>query len=168
MKPHELLQSLVSRRCWYVSSGGATAPSFMLIVGDKIPRDRELRNRHHPEDYRQNRGTHELLVWCSWRLQTNNEVLASSDQETDENSPLLALAGGEIAAVEVSSPAWDIRITFNDGRVLVVFCDHVPPAPSASRNWECWLPGHYVEAGPGTIWRREANGRDPLQDDTLT
>ena len=77
---HELLDSLLGQPCWHVSAGGATAPSFVLVLGGRVPRDVPLTNPAQPDDFRHNRGAVELLVWSSWRLQRGPSVLATSDQ----------------------------------------------------------------------------------------
>lgn len=33
----DIPQRLVGQRCWYVSAGGVTAPSFSLALGEQIP-----------------------------------------------------------------------------------------------------------------------------------
>ena len=137
-------------RCWHVSAGGATAPSFVLVLGKRIPRQKDLRNRSQPSLYRKYRGSVELLVWCSWRLETRDAVLASSDQGEAGLTEMERLVEARVAEIDCYPPAWDLAISFVDGRVLRVFCDHVVPNASFRQNWELWLPGVEVTAGPGS------------------
>lgn len=141
---------LVGKKCWHVSAGGVTSPSFTLALGEKIPRATPLRNETQPEIFRHHDGSVELLVWCTWRLQTEDRVLASSDQQTSGVAILKTLIDATVVAVNFWPPASDLRLDFSDGRTLMVFCDHVEPEASFSQNWELWVPGWEVTAGPGS------------------
>lgn len=153
--PEIHIRRLVGQRCWYVSAGGSTAPSFALVLGNQIPRDRPLANAAHPTEFRENRGSVELLVWCSWRLERAAEVLASSDQESAGLSTLKDLVGASIVEATCSPPAWDLRVRFSNGLIVAVFCDHVQPEASVSQNWELWSPIGYVGTGPGADWTED-------------
>ena len=146
-----IVRCLIGQRCWYVSAGGVTWPSFKLVCGDMIPRE-PLRNQAHPEAFRNHRGSVQLLVWCSWRLQTESTVLASSDEGESGAKGLDALVGTTVTEVRCSAPAWDLALTFSSGLVIQVFADNFGPDPSASQNWELWVPGRYVQAGLGEAW----------------
>ncbi len=54
---------------------------------------------------------------------------------------LRKLVGSVVVGVECWSPAWDLEITFDNGRELVVFADFVQPEASANQNWELSVPG---------------------------
>jgi hypothetical protein len=157
MKPDEARMALVGQKCWYVSAGGKTAPSFMLALGDQVPRERPLRNPAQSPEFRKFRGSVELLVWCSWRLQRSAAVLASSDQGATGLPALQAIINLSVTDVVCSPPAWDLLVRFSDGLELVVFCDHVAPDASIEQNWELWSPQGHVGTGPGAEW-----GEDPL------
>jgi hypothetical protein len=145
-------QYLVGEDCWYVSAGGATAPSFRLVMGEKIPLVQPLKNPNVPESFRFNRGSVELLVWCSWRLQTPSSVLATSDQGPGWVEQLQGLIGQSVTGVVCSPPAWDLRISFADGTELLVFCDHADDESSIAQNWELYLPERVIRTGPGSAW----------------
>jgi hypothetical protein len=158
MTPDAAPTVLAAQKCWYVSVGGSTAPSFMLVLGEKVPLDRPLKNPRHPPEFRTHRGSVELLIWCSWRLQRSAEVLASSDQDITEFLPLKGIEGSTITDVVCSPPAWDLLLRFSNGLELAVFCDHVEPGASMSQNWELRGPDGYVGVGPGAEW-----GEDPME-----
>ena len=146
----ELLESMIGERCWHVSAGGATAPSFVLAMGAKVPRESALANPTQPEEFRLNRGSVELLVWSSWRLQEGDSLIASSDQGEDGAMRLRSLAGQKIEAVRYVPPAWDLQIRFADGKELVTFSDHLERDSSIEANWEFWANDKHLVAGPGT------------------
>lgn len=153
------LDSLVGARCWHLSAGGPTAPSFLLVMGAQVPRERPLRNPRQPRAFRLNRGSIELLVWCSWRLQTSRSVLASSDQLSAGLRELRRLIGKRVLRVSCTPPAWDLRLEFTGGLVLAVFSNHVAPYASIDQNWELWLPNRTVRAGPGQKWEESPVSR---------
>jgi hypothetical protein len=146
----ELLRKIIGAACWHISAGGVTAPSFILVMGDKIPRAAPLRNPSQPDDFKSFRGSIELLVWSSWRLQTKVDVLATSDQGEAGLPQLDSLVGVPVVDVVYYQPAWDLRIRFADGRELVTFSDHLGPQASIAENWEFWAAGKHLVAGPGT------------------
>lgn len=146
----KLVRSLQGLRCWYVSGGGCTLPTFQIALGEKIARDVPLRNPAHPEEYRTHEGEANLLVWCSWRLDGPNRPVTSSDDLAEAiTSGLKNLIGGQVESVDLSPPAWDLSVRFSNGFQLRVFCDHVPGDPSFDGNWELWLRETVIAAGPG-------------------
>jgi hypothetical protein len=146
---HELLDAMVGQPCWHLSAGGATAPSFVLVLGGRVPRDVPLSNPAQPDDFRHSRGAVELLVWSSWRLQRGASVLATSDQGEAGLAVLRSLVGAVIESVTCAAPAWDLRIRFADATELVTFSDHLEPGASVAANWELWARARYLRAGPG-------------------
>jgi hypothetical protein len=158
----DIPQRLVGQRCWYVSAGGVTAPSFSLALGEQIPRARPLTNTAHPPSFRHNEGSFGLLVWCSWRLQTDSNVLATSDTD-DFQVHLDSLTDAVVDAVLCRAPAWDLELRFSNGETLLIFCDNHGSDPTASQNWELWVPGTYVQAGLAGEWHEEP---DPDESDS--
>ena len=145
----DVIEMLEGLNCWHVSAGGSTAPSFKLVLGEKVPRAVPLRNVAQPEVFRLHRGSVELLVWCSWRLQTEDTVLATSDQGPGWVESLARLINGTVSHVTCSAPAWDLRLKFVGDMELLVFCDHFDSESSTLENWELYSPAGVVRAGPG-------------------
>jgi hypothetical protein len=142
--------SMVGKLCWYASSGGSVGHSFQLALGQKVRRKRELRNKHHTAEYRKYEGEANLLVWSSWRLETANDAITSSDDIEDTRiRGLDSLIGLRVEDVAITLPCWDMRVSFSENIALCVFCDHVPGEPSYDGNWELWLRRQYLYAGPG-------------------
>ncbi len=145
-----LVGSLRGLRCWYVSCGGCTLPTFQLALGEKVPRDAPLRNDKHSEEFRNFEGEANLLVWCSWRLDGADRPVTSSD-DTGEAivRELNGLLNAHVESILLTPPAWDLTVRFSNGLDLRVFCDHVPGDPSFDGNWELWRRDVSVVAGPG-------------------
>lgn len=144
------LDALLGLRCWYVSCGGAAGPTFTLVLGKKVARPVPLTNLAHAENYRQNEGEANLLVWCSWRLDEPDQPVTSSDDTTQAIAQGLGrIVGATLTSLEASPPAWDLKLAFSNGLRLSVFCDHVPGDPSFDGNWELWQQDKAFFVGPG-------------------
>lgn len=145
-----LLTAAQGARCWYVSVGAPTLPTFHLVMGDQIPRERPLRRTDAPEAFRKYTGSVELLVWSAWRLQCEEEVIGGSRQAGDAIvSAVSRLRGETLQDVACVAPAWDINVVFTGGFRLSVFCDAVAPAEAFEQNWDFRVPGYLISAGPG-------------------
>lgn len=145
---NEIVLRLLGMKVWFVNAGGAAGSSFSISFGEKRPRDLPLRNPSVSEEFRKFEGESTLYVWCTWRLESKDEVV-SSDQEPPQFIPLLEeLVGQHVTAVKAIGNCFDLDLVFGDYR-LYVFCDHVPPDPSFSINWEMVFPSTNVIVGPG-------------------
>lgn len=139
---------LVGLPIWFVNAGGAASTTFSLALGRKVPRGKALENPGVSDDFRRCTGEANLYVWCSWRLESGDSI-SSSDQDSEHFLPILRrLEGERVTSVEVVGPAHDLSLLA--GRdTLRLFCDHVPPDPSAELNWELVFSGSSVLVGPG-------------------
>ena len=57
--------------------------------------------------------------------------------------------GRRILKTEVLDEACDAVIQFEEGRVLRIFCDHVPGDPSSSDNWQLEFRDRIIAVEPG-------------------
>lgn len=96
----------------------------------------------------------DLVIGCSWRLDSPSEVLCgigSSREEMGEG--LQKIVGQAIRAIDVS-PGLDLRVHFENGLKLSVFCDHV----NEVSLWDNYLieePGGSFIVGTCGVVRRE-------------
>jgi len=147
----QLRSQLVGLECWYASFGGKHVGStFSLAFGDRIPRAVPLSNSAHSEEFRNYEGSANLVVWCSWRLDSQESPESSSD-DTDEGikRALNGIVGAKVVDVVVERPGWDLRLLLFPYQVLRVFCDHVPGDPSFDGNWELHTVKEAYYFGPG-------------------
>ena len=145
-----LLRSVIGEKCWHVSTGNATLPSFSMALGEKIPRERPLRYRDGTS-FAEYTGRVSFYVWCTWRFQKGNRVLVSSDDDNEEIvKALQRLVGDKIAGIEIAPPAWDVVVNFTSGKRLCVFCDHTQVSPSYQGNWNATVGAKRIDVGPGT------------------
>jgi hypothetical protein len=145
--------------CWYVNAGGAAGTSFSLALGSRVPRKIPVKNPDASEEFRLFEGEANLYVWCTWRLETEELVLGSSDQDTDVAAECIRkIAGRTLERITVSAAAGDLILGFGD-QTLRVFCDHVEPDPSYDTNWELFFDGRVLVIGPGLAMSEEIQSR---------
>ncbi len=155
-----LVQSIQGLRCWYVSCGGCTLPTFQLSLGDKLRRARPINNPAQSEEFRQFEGEASLLVWCAWRLDGADGPLTSSDDaDASVTTHLQRLVGARVEAVAVTTAACDLTLSFSGDLTLRVFCDHVPGEPSFDGNWQLRLKAVALYVGPGARIKTEARAQ---------
>jgi hypothetical protein len=145
------VEAMCGQRCWYVSVGGCTLPTFQLAFGEKVRRQRPLKNTAHSQEYREFEAEISLLVWCSWRLDSpSGPVTSSDDNEEHICEGLSRLRGAKVSTASARGPGWDLRVRFSNRLVLRIFCDHVPGDPTFSTNWELWQREQLLEVAAGS------------------
>jgi hypothetical protein len=137
------LDSIVGKQCWGVTGGGAAGSVIKLSIGNKIPKLSALTNPLLSEDLRKYDGEIELMITCSWRLDSDDEVVCSWTDEHSDGGPMLSgldkLLGRRIKRVAVSRPAMDLCIEFEGMLILKVFCDRTN-RDQDSENYVLFLP----------------------------
>ena len=147
----EVRDRLLGLECWYASAGGShVGGSFSLALGDRVPREVPLANTAHSDEYRKYEGEANLLVWCTWRLDSQSGPLSSSDDaQSGIQSALSRLVGAKVVDVAIARPGWDLRLVFAPFHSMQIFCDHVPGDPSFDGNWELHAASQAYYFGPG-------------------
>lgn len=156
-QPHASIRELTAfmagatgRRCWHVSVGGVTLPRFGLALGRRILRGSPLRNKAQPTVFRRYRPDVAIYVWCSWRLESRNRFVASSQSaERVLVKGLNQLVGRRLSGAEVVPPVWDLVLHFDRAMCLRVFCDRDPREKSSPGNWDATIGPRGLFVGPG-------------------
>jgi hypothetical protein len=144
------LKPALGKRCWHVSVGGCTLPTFSLALGAKRKRERALENRRQPPAFRKNEPEVAFFVWCTWRLDSKDCVIVSSDGSGAEiEDGLGQLVGLRLTGLRVRPPAWDLSLQFGDDLQLMIFSDHAGRRPSFDGNWEAIFLRRGLYVGPG-------------------
>ena len=168
----EIRAAMRGKRCWYAFLGiGCT---FAMELGRKVPRDAKdiahlerVKQRYakkgildswHPDEYLKYQGEGHLLVWCSWRIDSEEGPLASSDNEHDQcESAVKRLIGKTVQEVRIGE-RWDMRLVLSSGLTVTVFPNYVGPNADFDGNWELWgLEKSYLI---GTDFTCEVVGRE--------
>jgi len=113
--------------CWGVVAGSGAGSMVSLKFGGKTEKIIPSRNSTLSEDLRKYEAEYSLfLQHCDWRLQRSSEVLASSASSNHEGGPMLAalhqIVGQRVMEVEVDFPSFDLKMEFENGVRLIVFC----------------------------------------------
>lgn len=123
---HELRQ-ITSKPCWSVIAGEGTGSIVSLDFGEKVPRHTPLKNSQLTKIERENEGEMSLMIWCAWRLDGPKGVICGSTDSNANDGPMVKgakmLVGRSVEAVEILSPAFDLRLIFRGQFVLNIFCD---------------------------------------------
>ena len=147
------LRRLKQLRCWHVSAGEPTLPTFCLALGRKVPRQRQLRNANQPLVYRRFEGEAQLLVSCAWRLQRRGIVVAGSrDEDSRIINALELLRGARVLRTRLRGVAWDLEIGFSGGITLAMFGDLARGPVEYTNNWQLEVGRRVLVAGPGENW----------------
>lgn len=147
----EVIDLLARKKCWYVSCGGAAAATFQLALGKKLRRAMPTPSpKNAADEFDEFEGEANLLVWCSWRLDSPGAPVASSDDSGEHVSQSLQRLVGQVTEdVSIDLPGWDVTLRFTGGLVLRVFCDHVHD-PSFDGNWDLFAGDRVISAGPAS------------------
>lgn len=113
--------------CWGFAAGRGTGSMVTLYFGGKRLRNRPIHNLSLSEDVRKYQGEYCLFLKdCEWRIQTSDEVIASSVSSNEKGGAMLSaldrLVGEYVVSAEVNRPCFDLRIGFGNGINLIVFC----------------------------------------------
>lgn len=132
-----------------------------IEFGTPIPRQTPIHNPHLSEAQQTTVGSYQLFVECAWRLDSEDAVLAGGyDDEVGRTIAVAGLApllGRPVVAVTLRRPALDLRIAFDGGLVLWLFCDHTDP--SQDSNYSYGTPELlYAVGARGTL---EISAREP-------
>lgn len=136
-------QPLVGQAAWGVALGEG---SFVTIeFGEALPCQLPGEKVH---------GTWHLWVYCcAWRLETQDDVLAYSEDERGRLAEVVkGLEGQVLEGVTVDFPGGDTALRFSGGLVLRLM-------PIYAENYEHWMlytPEGCLVFGPGTRWAFEA------------
>jgi len=144
-----MLSLIIGQSPWHVSAGGVTAPTFKLVLGSKIRRARPLKNPAQPEEFQLFEGSIQILVWCSWRIQTPSSLIASSAQGEQGLIHVRSFVGVPIRDAICESPFGDLTVGFADDRTIKIFPDAVEDEENAIPNWELVVDDRQLVVGPG-------------------
>jgi hypothetical protein len=123
------LQHLVGKNCWGFVAGEGTGSVVALDFGDRVKRDRPLKNPHLTREQRENSAELSLLVQCAWRLDSPEQVICSAWDSNVADGPMLAglqrVVGKNVYSVVVDVVSLDLTLRFDAGLCLKIFCDRV-------------------------------------------
>lgn len=145
----EVLQSLVGKPCWDFAAGAGTGSHVSFDFGRKLRRADPLRNPLVTDTVRRYTGEIDLFVTCSWRLDSETEVLCGAEDDNTEEGPmqhgLRQLLGRRVRAVQLREPGLDLVLELEGGLTFRVFCDEVNA--DGDDNYTVFVPHFYYNVG---------------------
>jgi len=125
------LNVLKGKECWGIIAGKGTGHNVSIQFGEKILRKNVIPNDYLSDDQRMFKPEFSLFIESSWRLDSIDKVICSSDDPNDNNGLLVNglknIVNKKILSIEVLKPALDLVIEFSDLFFLKIFCDHTDP-----------------------------------------
>lgn len=147
---HEALQALRGLPILGSVAGTGTGTLVSLAIGAPVLRDRPIENPHIAEILRTHDGEYSLFIKCAWRIESETEVVCSSECDNTAGPMLTGLAcltGSVILEVQpLAGPAHDLALRFADGLVLRVFCEQF--GAEADDNYCLFMPTITFTVGP--------------------
>ena len=158
------MAELVGKECWSVIAGSGTGSIVTLNFGERIPVKRWLSNETLSSDSRRFEGEYALYIECGWRVRSPQGMICSWSSDNAANGPMLTglqqLEGGTTSVVEISEETYDLRVEFEDGLSLDVFCDQVDTDPEASvDNYSLFTTDSILIVGPRSRLHRASRVR---------
>lgn len=120
------LLALIGEECWGVVCGEGTGSVLGLDIGARTLKRKPVNNSHLTELVRRYDSAYSMLVWCPWRIDSDSKVVAGSHMSNTNDGPMVigskSICGQRITAVTCSSPAFDLRLNFENKHSLVIHC----------------------------------------------
>jgi hypothetical protein len=133
-------QALTGKEGWGLTRTHGSM--FFLEIGQPLPRGKE--KKVHGE-------WHFLVEMCHWRIETQNAVLAGSDDEQELIDDAFAtLQLGYVEFVTALSPSHDLELAFSSGVRLRTFTT----SSGAKEQWKQWQ----LYCPDDNVWIADASG----------
>ncbi|HLG77672.1 MAG TPA: hypothetical protein VKX46_14740 [Ktedonobacteraceae bacterium] len=136
------LQGILGQRAWGVARGQG---SFVTMEFEQPVPPAQPNARSHGE-------WHLWLYGCAWRLeQAEHVIVASEDDLAKIETAIRRLEGHVLQAFELTTPAPDAVITFDDAMVLRLFA----VSTEGMDSWLLYTPDKVITVGPAGKWSYE-------------
>ena len=145
----EFFSGVRGRECWSIIGGAGTGSVIDLEFGEKVKCKRPLRNPKLSLEERLFQGERALIIYCDWRIEGAGGILCTS-QSTNESGSLyfdvlLDLKDSTVANIGFTSQLHDLRVEFDNGIALSVFCD-LPVVDDEDSNYVMFNPTTTIAA----------------------
>ncbi|WP_459204474.1 hypothetical protein ACQVRV_18945 (plasmid) [Ralstonia pseudosolanacearum] len=120
-KGKEFFGRIIGKKCWSIIAGAGTGSMMSLGFGEKIRRERSVRNTKLSPEQQDFMGEFVLFVKDSpWRIvNESNETICSSDDSNEDGGPMLAglnrLIGRSVVSVNIANDTGGLDLLFSDG-----------------------------------------------------
>ncbi|WP_147328081.1 MULTISPECIES: hypothetical protein [unclassified Duganella] len=123
------LSTLSGEECWGVVCGEGSGSVLGLNIGARTPKQKPVNNPHLSELVRRYDCAYSMLIWCPWRIDSESKVIAGSHMPNANDGPMVvgsqSICQQRITGVTYSSPAFDLRLNFENRYSLVIHCSAI-------------------------------------------
>lgn len=160
-----LLDSLVGTECWSFLGGPGTGSVLSLGFGKKVRRPRPLRSKHPERVYSRYEPEFCLMLYfCAWRFRHRGAVIGGwTDMDCKPSVEQMEnrILGGRVESVTIAPVTHDLRVAFDQGVTLDVFCNQAQGEQGHDDNYH-FFGGQWIGAvGPRSVVSFERRSRRP-------
>jgi hypothetical protein len=141
---------LIGLSCWSIIGGKGTGSVIHLGFGSKKLRDRPLKNPHLTEEERLYDPDISLMVYCSWRLSSETDILCSWREAISNIDNMLLnlelIRNKKIIKIDICPLSLDLDIYFEGNNKLEIFCDETNDY-DADNNYSLFTEEKIINAG---------------------
>ena len=122
------LDALIGKKCWAAVAGDGTGSMVSFNFGEKIRRERPLRNLKLPSDVREFDSEYIVFVrgGARWVVEDNGSLICSSDDSNEDGGVMLTglslLVGKAIVSTKGSENLLDLELLFEEGLCFQMTC----------------------------------------------
>lgn len=117
-------QNLVGKKCWGIVEGKGTGSVITFCFGEKILREKPVGNENLSEEVQNFDSEFSVFVECVWRVDSEHEVIFGAWTEHEiVRREINKILNQTIDKIDLSEPAFDVKIIFSNGLQLKIFCD---------------------------------------------
>lgn len=158
---HGGCHELKGKNCWSVVAGSGTGSRVSLGFGAKISRKRPLSNPNLTPEQRAYDAEYKIFIECVWRLDDQLGVVCGAWDDNQSGGPmqsgLALLIDHRVTSVELRRPGLDLRLSFDHGLELALFCDQVNEV-DGNDNYSLFLPRFIVGVETRSVIQVEERG----------
>ena len=134
------LQRLIDKECWGIVEGKGTGSIVNFKFGAKIPLDEPIDNVHLSYELNNFESEFSLFISCVWRVDSSTKVHFGAWTEHEfVRQGTEQIIGQTIKSLELSEPAFDLKVTFSNDVSLNIFCDQTNEEDS-NDNYDFFTP----------------------------
>ena len=122
------LDALIGKKCWAAIAGDGTGSMVSFNFGEKIRRERPLRNLKLPLEVREFDAEYIVFVegGARWMVENNGTMICTSDDSNEDGGAMLTglslLVGKAIVSTKGSENLLDLELLFEEGLCFQMTC----------------------------------------------
>ena len=159
------LNQFVGEICWGIAAGRGTGSIVSLHFGAKMLRRIPLNNPHLSNELREYDSQMGLFITCSWRLDSDSDVICGWTDSNEEGGPMLSglqkIVGQKVKQVDLILPGLDLGLHFSNSLLLRIFSDRTDSTQDEG-NYTVFLPRWAYVVGIKSKLKKEARGEEGI------